>query len=96
MNGLWTTIYTSPKPEDLCPHGLGFAVPCQPCEMNAEREALVTERDEALGLLRELVAYWDDENVSLPSAGDDWAEVGTRLGLTARDLKQRIRVLVER
>lgn len=49
----------------------------------------------ALAVLRDLVAHWDDEDRSLPTATDDtWQSVGERLGRTSRDLRRRGRAVV--
>jgi hypothetical protein len=54
---------------------------------------------DATQLLRELVAYWDDEERTLStltqnSSIEDVNKVGNRLGLEGRELKSRVRAFL--
>jgi hypothetical protein len=54
---------------------------------------------DATQLLRELVAYWDDEERTLStltqnSSIEDVNRVGNRLGLKGRELKSRVRAFL--
>lgn len=56
---------------------------------------------EAVNLLRELAAYWDDEDRSLRgftrhSDIEEVKRVGNRLGLKNRELKMKVRLYLER
>jgi hypothetical protein len=66
-------------------------VECPNCSAVIRARMADAAEGRARVLLAELVAQWDDERIRLDNVGDDWNEVGVRLGRQRAALKARVR-----